>query len=97
METTVPINKRDLSAMVGHWVGCPPNGYLGQPYGCDPKEILQTPMAAGLADGLIAKCKVDVPLANSASVNVYSYDKDIDKKAIVFEVAGEEINVEDTR
>lgn len=82
--------------MVEHWLGCPPGGYLGQSYGSEVKSILQTPMAAGLADGLIAKCRQDIPLLSIASpgaLNVYAYDIDIDKKAIVFEVAGNEILV----
>lgn len=93
METPVQFTARDLSSMVGHWLSTPPNGYLGQSYGSDVKAILQTPMSAGLANGLIAKCKTDVPLARSGNVNVFSYDTDIDKKAIVFEVAGEIVSV----
>lgn len=96
MQNDARITSGDLSDMVTHWLGCPPGGYLGQSYGSDIKALLQTPMASGLADGLIAKCREDVPLlslAQPGALNVYSYDVDIDKKAIVFEVAGNEIFV----
>lgn len=96
MENRAQITARDLSGMVGHWLGCPPGGYLGSDYGADIKALLQTPMAAGLADGLIDKCRQDVPLLSQAApgtVNVYAYDEGIDRMGLVFDVAGELINV----
>lgn len=84
--------------MVGHWLGCPPNGYLGSDYGSDVKSLVQTPMAAGLADGLIAKCKQDVPLlldAPPGMLNVYAFDGGMDRKVIKFEVAGELVDAGD--
>jgi hypothetical protein len=93
MENPVPINSGDLSGMLGHWLGTPPGGYLGQSYGVDVKALLQTPMASGIADGILAKARVDVPLTGSSSLNLYSYDADVDKKVLVFEVAGELISV----
>lgn len=96
MKNRAQIEAADLSGMVAHWLGCPPGGYLGSDYGSDVKALLQTPMASGLADSLIAKCRVDVPLLTQAppgTVNVGYYDLDIDKRAIVFEVAGELIDV----
>ena len=86
MPNDARLTTNDLTRMVSHWLGCPPNGYLGQSYGSDVKAILQSPMASGLADGLIAKCRQDIPLlglAQPGTLNVYSYDVDIDKKAIV--------------
>lgn len=98
MDNIARITARDLQDMVRHWLGCPPGGYLGSEYGSDKEAILQTPMAAGLADGLIDKCRQDVPLLSRAApgtVNVYAYDDPnaIDRKVIVFDVAGELINV----
>lgn len=96
MENRAKITARDLSGMVEHWLGCPPGGYLGSDYGSPVKDLLQSPMAAGLADGLIDKARQDVPLLSQAppgAVNVYAYDEDIDRKVIVFDVAGELINV----
>lgn len=83
--------------MTRHHLGCPPNGYLGSGYGSDVKAILQTPMAAGLADGIIAKAQQDVPLLRTAapgSVNLYASDLDMDKKGIFLEIGGELIPVD---
>lgn len=55
--STTNITAHDVSGMVEHWLGCPPNGYLGMRYGSDVKSLLQTPMATGLADSLIAKAR----------------------------------------
>lgn len=91
------ITSRDIAAMTSHWLGTPPNGYLGSSYGADVKSLLQTPMAAGLADGLIAKCRQDVPILLSAPpdmVNVYAYDAELDRKVIKFEIAGELLDVD---
>jgi len=93
----IRITSRDVAGMVGHWLGCRPNGYLGSGYGSDVKSLLQTPMSAGLADGLIAKCRQDVPLLLTAPpdmVNVYAYDEDFDRKVIKFEVGGELLDVD---
>lgn len=82
--------------MVQHWLRCPPNGYLGSGYGSDVKSLLQTPMATGLADDLIAKCRQDVPLLRAApdgTVNVYAFDESLDRKVIRFEVGGEMVDV----
>lgn len=83
------LTPQDLADMVDDWLGCPPNGYLGQSYGSDVAAVLQTPMAASAADDLIEKCRQDIPLARAAGpINVYAADLDIDRKAIVFSVAG---------
>lgn len=92
----IRITSRDIAGMVQHWLKCPPNGYLGSGYGSDVKSLLQTPMAAGLADDLIAKCRQDVPLLRAApegTVNVYAFDEALDRKVIRFEVGGELLDV----
>lgn len=92
MKNRVQIDAAELSGMVGHWLGCPPSGYLGSDYGSDVPALLQTPMASGLADGLIAKAQVDIPLLSQAApgaVNVVAFDDDFDRKVIAFDVAGE--------
>lgn len=83
------LTPQDLADMVDDWLGCPPNGYLGQSYGSDVAAVLQTPMASSAADDLIEKCRQDIPLAREAGpINVYVADLDLDRKAIVFSVAG---------
>lgn len=94
---TLRITKRDVSGMVGHWLATPVGAYLGSFYGSDLKSVLQNPMGAGVVDGQIAKLRVDVPLVNqlpAGSVNVYAYDADIDKKALVFDIGGELLDVD---
>lgn len=96
MDNTARITARDLSGMVEHWIGCPPCGYLGSDYGSEIKALLQTPQASGLADGLIAKCRLDVPLlarAEPGTLNVYAYNETMDRKILVFDVRGELINI----
>lgn len=95
MQTT-PITSRDLSDMVRHWLACPVNGYLGSGYGSEVKSLLQTPMASGLADDLIAKAREDVPLLSRAApgaVNVYAYDKNFETKVVAFEIGGQLIDI----
>jgi hypothetical protein len=100
MASTSPITPERVSAMVEHWLGCPPGGYLGSDYGADVKSLLQTPLASSLADDLVRKCNVDVPLSAGLAgggLTVYAYDIDFDKKGLVFEIAGRQIGVESTQ
>lgn len=88
------ITGTDVQEMVRHWLGCPAGGYLGSDYGHDIPSILQTPLAAGLADGQVQKCRIDVPLVGalpSGAVNVYALSDPnalADRLRIVFEVHG---------
>lgn len=100
MSNRVQITAQDLSGMVGHWLGCPPGGYLGSDYGSDVASLLQTPMAGGLADGLIAKARTDIPLLSQVSpgaVSIYAEDVGIDQKRITFAVGGDLIEVGTTQ
>ena len=99
MDNRAQITARDLSEMVGHWVGCPPGGYLGSDYGADVKALIHSPMASGLADGLLDKCRQDVPLLSQAgqgALNIYAYDGEMDRKILAFDVLGEIITVGST-
>ena len=95
MTQRVQITARDLSGMVRHWLGCPPGGYLGSDYGSDVAALLQTPQSGGLADGLIAKARADVPLLAQApgAVDVFAQPVGVDQLAITMSVAGELIDV----
>jgi hypothetical protein len=92
------IDITEVADMVAHDVGCPPNGYLGQPYGVSLKPILQTPMVgAGVANDVIEKIKTDVPLAarlGPGALNLFAYDANMDVKAVVVEVGGVLIQVD---
>ena len=87
------ITASDLQSMVTHWIGCPPNGYLGSTYGSDLQSLLQSPMEAGVADAVIAKLRSDIPIIGSldrSMVNIYAERLGIDKMALNIEVAGDE-------
>lgn len=93
------LTPQDISDDVTHWLGCPPNGYLGSDYGSDVKSLLMMPMASPAADDLISKMRLDIPLLSLAppgAVSVSSMDADIDKKVILIEVLGQVISVENT-
>lgn len=96
MNNRVQIEATDLSGMVSHWLGCPPGGYLGSDYGSDVAALLQTPLGGGLADGLIAKARADIPLLSQAApgaVDVFAESVGVDRLVITMAVAGELIEV----
>lgn len=88
------ITTSDLTEMIKHWLSTPVNGYLGSGYGADLRALLQTPMGNGLADALLAKMRVDIPLVATlpaSSLNIYSVPEGPDKLNIFIDVAGEMI------
>ncbi len=75
-----------IEQMIDHWLGTPPNGYLGSSYGADLPSLLQKPLSHVTieADKFLAKMKQDIPILNAlpaGSVNIYgqkvpgSFDK----------------------
>ncbi len=88
------ITGEEVQSMVRHWLCCPAGGYLGSDYGHDIPSILQTPLAAGLADVQVQKCRIDVPLVGAmpnGAVNVYAVSDPTalaDRQRIVFEIHG---------
>jgi hypothetical protein len=88
------ITKADLIDMIRHWIATPVYGYLGSGYGADLKAMLQTPMSTGIADSVLAKLRVDIPLVASlpaSALNIYAVDEGPDKRTIYIDVAGEMI------
>ncbi|KVN83425.1 hypothetical protein [Burkholderia ubonensis] len=86
----------DLVDMTTHWLSTPLNGYLGSSYGQIVTDMLQKPLASGLADATVAKLRADVPLLAAlppGSVNLYSVDDGPDKRNLFIEVAGEFVPV----
>ena len=86
------ITGNDLQGMISHWLSTPPNGYLGSSYGAPLKDMLQTPMKTGLADSLLAKLRMDVPLAGalpSSALNMFYVDNGPDKRNLFIEAAGQ--------
>lgn len=94
------ISKKDIIDMIQHWLATPPNGYLGDGYGADLKSLLQSPMTYGIADALLAKMRIDIPLVAalpSSALNVYAVDEGPDKRIIYIDVAGETIPLGSTQ
>lgn len=86
----------DLVDMTTHWLETPLNGYLGSDYGQIVTDMLQSPLATGLADATIAKLRTDVPLLGAlpaGRVNLYAVDQAPDKRQLYIEVAGEFVEV----
>lgn len=91
------LTPQDIADDVTHWLGCPPNGYMGSDYGSDVKSLLMTPMSSPAADDLLTKMRLDIPLLSVAppgTVTVSSSDVGFDRKAILIEVMGQVISVE---
>jgi len=83
--------------MVRHWLNTPAGTYLGSDYGSNLNDLLQQPLASGMADGVIAKMHADIPILRSlpdGSVNIYSLQKSPDRLDFVIEVAGQTIDVQ---
>lgn len=76
------VNALEIQDMVTHWLSTPPNGYLGSDYGSGLQELLQTPLSSGMADRLIDKLLIDVPVLGalpSGTVNMYMEQKGNDR------------------
>jgi hypothetical protein len=91
------ITGEDVQSMVGHWLGCPPNGYLGSSYGTDVQAMVQRSLSADDGNAFLDKLRQDVPIIQAApagTVNVYSADNPPDKRDILIEVAGQVISAQ---
>lgn len=91
------LNGAELQDMVRHWLGTPPNGYLGSGYGSDPHALLQQPMSSGIGDAFIDKLTDDVPLVGAlpaGAVNVYFQELENDKKRLLIEVSDQLVTVD---
>lgn len=85
------IAAQDLQGMVSHWLGCPPNGYLGSDYGSATEDLLHTPLRGGAANALVAKARTDIPILSvlpEGAVSVLAEPQGPDKMRLYFEVAG---------
>lgn len=85
------ITAEDLQAMVTHWLGCRPNGYLGSDYGSPLDDLLQTPMHGPAADRLIAKLRSDIAVMAQLpeeALSISYLEEPPDKLKLFVEVAG---------
>lgn len=90
------ITPAEIAGMVRHWLEVPINGYLGDGYGSNLPDLLQTPQASGIADSVIAKMVRDIPILGGlppGTINIYSEERGIDGINLLIEVAGEVITI----
>ena len=91
------ISAQDLQSMVSHWLGCPPNGYLGSGYGSGVQDLLQTPLHGGAADRLTAKLREDIAIVGQlpqGALDVRGEEVGPDQLKLYFQVAGALIPVD---
>lgn len=92
--------KLDLSEvvdMVRHWLQMRANGYLGQPYGNNLKDLLQKPMNAMQGDELLRKLIKDVPILAElpkGSINLYQEDLSNQHKRLILDLAGRQVTID---
>jgi hypothetical protein len=83
------ITAQDLQGMVSHWLGCPPNGYLGSGYGSGVQDLLQTPLSGPGADALVSKLREDIAIMGQlpqGALSVLTEESGPDKLSIFFQV-----------
>lgn len=76
------IESGDVKAMVTHWLNTPPNGYFGQGYGADVRNLLLRDLSQDNADALLKKLRRDIPLLNQLSddqLSITTTQADFDK------------------
>ena len=85
------VTGEELQDMVTHWLGVPPNGYLGSGYGSDPHSLLQQAQMSQRADEFLAKMASDIPMIGAlprGAVNLYAQEAagSNDGKNLIIEV-----------
>lgn len=68
------IDALKIKAMVTHWLKTPPNGYFGQSYGADVRNMLLRELSSDNADALLRKLRLDIPLLNQLDDSQLSID-----------------------
>lgn len=90
------LTAKDLQGMVSHWLGCPPNGYLGSGYGSSVEELVQSPLEGQTADRLIAKLRADIPIVGrlpQEAVNVFAEREQPDRLNLFIQVGSSQVAV----
>lgn len=76
------IDAAKIKAMVNHWLDTPPNGYFGQSYGADLRNMLLRELSSDNADNLLKKLRRDIPLLaqlDDSQLNISTETRDFDK------------------
>ena len=68
------IDAAKIKAMVNHWLNTPPNGYFGQSYGADMRNMLLRELSSDNADALLKNLRRDIPLIDQLDDSQLSID-----------------------
>lgn len=89
------IDAAKIKDMIDHWLATPPNGYFGQSYGADVRNMLLRELNTSNADKFLAQLRRDIPLLNQLSDSqliIETATADHDKLYVYLRVGG--INIE---
>lgn len=79
----------DIKRMIEHWLGTPPNGYVGVSYGRELTQLLFKPMTEDSANTLMEWMKADIPILkqlSDADFRVVSQTIGYDKKRFFIQI-----------
>lgn len=89
------IDPQKIKAMIDHWLATPPNGYFGQSYGADVRNMLLRELSTDNADKLLAQLRRDIPLMNQlddSQLSISTTTAGFDQLYVYLRVGG--INIE---
>lgn len=81
--------QEDIRRMVEHWLGTPPNGYIGVSYGRELTQLLFKPMTDDSANTLMDWMKADMPILkqlSDADFRVVEQTVEYDKKRFFIKI-----------
>lgn len=93
------IDSKKVQAMIEHWLNTPPNGYFGQSYGADVRNMLLRELSSDNADALLKKLRADIPLLdqlNDDQLSINTKTQDFDKLYIYLIVGNITIRLGET-
>lgn len=93
------IDSKKVQAMIEHWLNTPPNGYFGQSYGADIRNMLLRELSSDNADALLKKLRADIPLLdqlNDDQLSINTATQDFDKLHIYLRVGNIAISLGET-
>ncbi len=90
------IDAPKIKNMIDHWLATPPNGYFGQSYGADVRNMLLRELSTDNADGFLAQLRRDIPLLNQlndSQLSINTATAGFDKLYVYLSVGGIDIEL----
>lgn len=94
------IDSQKIKAMIEHWLATPPNGYFGQSYGADVRNLLLRELSSANADKLLKQLRRDIPIMNQLDDNQLSIGTEqsgFDKIYVYLKVGGISIKLGESK